>query len=335
VGWRQSEALAGRRFHSIVFQFPHIAGPPRMHLNRRLLAGFFSSGVALLHGGGTMQVSLAAGQGGTPADSKAQREWGNSWQLTEMAAAAGLVLVAAPVFQASDWEKAGYRSRGHRRGVQGERAFRTEGAVSHCVMEWTPALGDALWPPSHEHHVSFWLPSPWPTSPPGVAAHDMVGLKLLRMLLSWCSVLALACDPGGGVAAAAATAAEATAAADKPCAQCTKAEAAAAVRETSSSAEQRVRCDACEQAVHTADSSAPGGYDKRVWDTAVAKVVAAVVQEERWDARTLVTVEPIAKHCFWCVARASTSWPHLHVLTHCGTCGHAALSSEPPALAPI
>jgi hypothetical protein len=28
-------------------------------------------------------VSLAAGQGGTPADGKAQREWGNSWQVRE------------------------------------------------------------------------------------------------------------------------------------------------------------------------------------------------------------------------------------------------------------
>ena len=51
----------GRRFHSIVFQFPHIPGPPRMHLNRRLLAGFFSSGVALLHSGGTMQVRATVG----------------------------------------------------------------------------------------------------------------------------------------------------------------------------------------------------------------------------------------------------------------------------------
>ena len=252
-------------------------------------------------------MSLAAGQGGTPADGKAQREWGNSWQLTEMAAAAGLVLVAAPAFQATRWEAAGYRSRGHRRGVQGERAFRTEGAVSHCVMRWTPALGDALWPPTHEHHVSFWLPSPWPTSPPGTAAHDTVGVMLLRMLLSWCAVLTLACDPGGGVAAAAATATateEARPASGErdptqPCAQCKD----TAARETaSSSTEQRVRCAACEQAARAAGGGGQGGYDKRVWDTAVAKAVVAVVQEERWDPRTLVAVEPIPKHCFWYVA---------------------------------
>lgn len=40
-----------------------------------------------------IQVTLASGQGGTPADGTSQREWGNSWQVTECAAGAGLVLV--------------------------------------------------------------------------------------------------------------------------------------------------------------------------------------------------------------------------------------------------
>jgi hypothetical protein len=39
-----------------VFQFPHIPGPPRMHLNRQLLAGFFRSAVPLMEPGATVQV---------------------------------------------------------------------------------------------------------------------------------------------------------------------------------------------------------------------------------------------------------------------------------------
>jgi hypothetical protein len=69
--------------------------------------------------------------------------------------------------------------------------------VSHCVMVWAPPL-EALWSPTHEHHVSFWLPSPWPSAPPGRSIGVVV--TLLRLVVGWCAMLTLACDPGGGVA---------------------------------------------------------------------------------------------------------------------------------------
>ena len=46
---------------------------------------------------GEICVTLAQGQGGTPAD-QPQREWDNSWQIVAMAAESGLVLTDAHPF---------------------------------------------------------------------------------------------------------------------------------------------------------------------------------------------------------------------------------------------
>ena len=71
----------GRRYDKIVFMFPHIAGKGRISLNRELLDAFFQSAERALAPGGSIEVGLVKGQGGTPADEDKQRALGNTWQI--------------------------------------------------------------------------------------------------------------------------------------------------------------------------------------------------------------------------------------------------------------
>lgn len=87
-------------FDAIVFNFPHIGRKAGIALNRytlwqsialyeliiffrKLLKDFFVSSCQLLNENGYIEVNLAAGQGGTAADSK-QREHCNSWQVIKL-----------------------------------------------------------------------------------------------------------------------------------------------------------------------------------------------------------------------------------------------------------
>ena len=71
----------GRRYDKIVFMFPHIAGKGRISLNRELLDAFFQSAERALAPGGSIEVGLVKGQGGTPADKDKRRALGNTWQI--------------------------------------------------------------------------------------------------------------------------------------------------------------------------------------------------------------------------------------------------------------
>eukprot|EP00740_Mantoniella_antarctica_P023304 CAMPEP_0198682450 /NCGR_PEP_ID=MMETSP1468-20131203/8723_1 /TAXON_ID=1461545 /ORGANISM="Mantoniella sp, Strain CCMP1436" /LENGTH=244 /DNA_ID=CAMNT_0044425389 /DNA_START=254 /DNA_END=985 /DNA_ORIENTATION=+ len=94
-----------RKWDKICFMFPHITGKGRISLNRQLLAGFFGAATQALSPGGTVEVALVAGQGGTVADGEAQRDFGNSWQVVTQAAKgnARLVLCQTKTFDASAW----------------------------------------------------------------------------------------------------------------------------------------------------------------------------------------------------------------------------------------
>mmetsp|Transcript_14027 Transcript_14027/g.33602 ORF Transcript_14027/g.33602 Transcript_14027/m.33602 type:complete len:321 (+) Transcript_14027:259-1221(+) len=102
-----------RQWDVIVFMFPHIAGKGKISLNRRLLEGFFRASEKVLSPGGTVEVTLVAGQGGTAGDGSLQRDSGNSWQVATQACEAGLVLVDFAVFDSASWAKTGYQSRGN------------------------------------------------------------------------------------------------------------------------------------------------------------------------------------------------------------------------------
>lgn len=114
-----------------------------------------------------MEVSLVAGQGGTPADGDARRDAGNSWKLAEQAAAGGLVLAAAEAFDHAAWASLGYASAGCWRGVgrperpSRELGFRTAAAVVHTLLPAGAPGAVAPWPSRFAYDVSLWLGGSW------------------------------------------------------------------------------------------------------------------------------------------------------------------------------
>ncbi len=138
-------------------------------MNRALLAGFARSlrAAAALVPGGAAEVSLAAGQGGTPLDGAARRVSGDSWQLGLQAAEGGFVLAAAEHFDTAAWEACGYAAAGCWRGLGRERptrqlGFRTAAAVVHTLLPVGAPGARAPWPEQFAYDVSLWLAGPWP-----------------------------------------------------------------------------------------------------------------------------------------------------------------------------
>nr|CAD7458614.1 unnamed protein product [Timema tahoe] len=117
--------LKNETFSKILFNFPHVGGKMKIHLNRKLLCSFFKSAARLLSPGGRVIVSLCRGQGGTPADVP-RRAWSDSWQVVEMAAHGDLVLSQVEPFHQHvfpGYTCVGYRSR--------NIGFHLEGALVH------------------------------------------------------------------------------------------------------------------------------------------------------------------------------------------------------------
>ena len=79
-----------------------------------------------------VEVTVAAGQGGTPADGARLREPHNSWELVEMAGDSDLLLTQAELFDADAWHASGVLTTGCWRGLA--RGTRTQGAhQSHLL----------------------------------------------------------------------------------------------------------------------------------------------------------------------------------------------------------
>jgi hypothetical protein len=159
------DRLAGSPFTAIVFQFPHVHGRMKIKLNRTLLRGFMASASRLSEverqqqpgGGAVVRVTLARGQGGTPADGSAVRAVeGNHWQVLEAAAAQGMVLQAAGPFDARAWAQRGYASKGYR--AKGERGFLTDGGVTHDFTKEGRGV-EGLFETSISHDIRMWSPS--------------------------------------------------------------------------------------------------------------------------------------------------------------------------------
>ena len=158
--------LAGRVFDRVLFTFPHSGAKGRIHVNRALLARFARSVAAagVLAPGGAVEVCLAAGQGGTPADGEALRSApGDSWQLGLQAAEGGLVLAAAEGFDDDAWRALGYSSAGCWRGLgrpqpTRDHAFRARAGVCHTLLPEGAAGAVAPWPARFDLDVSLWVP---------------------------------------------------------------------------------------------------------------------------------------------------------------------------------
>lgn len=130
--------LKDRKFSHIVFNFPHVGGKMKIHLNRLLLQMFLKSATCVLGQGGQVVVSLCAGQGGVNIDSKTRR-WDDSWQLVLMASYADLVLTKLEPFDAEN--HLGYSATGYR---SMEKGFVQQGSLIYTLeisrRQWNPSV---------------------------------------------------------------------------------------------------------------------------------------------------------------------------------------------------
>lgn len=132
----------------IIFNFPQAVAHRKIHESRRLLVDFFCSAAASCPAA-ELWVTLAAGQGGTAAETKA-RTLGNAWNIEDAAAAANLsVLGVSPA--AIDIVD-GYKPTGRRGRALG---FNYEGALLHVV-----GRGPPLFVREWKLSIAFWLRDP-------------------------------------------------------------------------------------------------------------------------------------------------------------------------------
>ncbi|TYZ60438.1 hypothetical protein PybrP1_009388 [[Pythium] brassicae (nom. inval.)] len=152
--WRRPDETS-RAFDRVVFNFPHFAagGAKRnkIHRHRQLLCEFFASAAAVLARDGLVFVTLCAGQGGTPCDPK-PRAPGDTWQVVQCAADAGLVLRDVHRCPVETLAALGYLSVGYKLR---ERGFWTPDSVTHVFGR--EAVGvPAPFPIEWTRAISFW-----------------------------------------------------------------------------------------------------------------------------------------------------------------------------------
>ena len=122
-------SIKNQKFSSLVFNFPHVGGKMKIHLNRKLLEAFFKSACNVLLDYGKILVTLCAGQGGIPLDSVTRR-WDDSWQVVLMAARADLILKRVDNFDPTIYF--GYLPTGYR---SMEKGFDQSGAITYTFKK--------------------------------------------------------------------------------------------------------------------------------------------------------------------------------------------------------
>ena len=132
------ERLKLMLYDCVIFNFPHVGGKMKIHLNRQLLKNFFTSVSQLLSAQGRVLVSLCRGQSGTCYDS-VRRNFDDSWQVVEMAAYGDLVLKAVTPLQIADWP--GYQCNGYRSLNKG---FLLEGALTFTFSKFALNISEPV-----------------------------------------------------------------------------------------------------------------------------------------------------------------------------------------------
>jgi len=152
--------------------FPHVGGKMKIHLNRNLLSGIFSSSKHVLQTSGSLLITLCAGQGGTPFESK-QRRHDDTWKILQLSQDQAFSLTHIFNFPSSkflQYSQVGYRSL--------QKGFNIQDSIVHIFQhgpsyQFNPIndLSDCdlnfgiknlsirdqqLYPLTHVHHLSFW-----------------------------------------------------------------------------------------------------------------------------------------------------------------------------------
>ena len=89
--------LSGLSFSRIIFMFPHVGGKMKINRNRALLHNVISSCRQMIEEDGEVVITLARGQGGTPAEAEV-RSPANTWRLVDTCHEAGCVLTRVQEF---------------------------------------------------------------------------------------------------------------------------------------------------------------------------------------------------------------------------------------------
>lgn len=121
--------LKQKKFNKVIFNFPHVGGKMKVHLNRELLKEFFKSVNQIVDEDNLVIISLCQGQGGTPFD-KPKRQWEDSWKVTEMAAYGDFILTDVQPFCRENFP--GYTCIGYR---SQDVKFNLEGALVHIFIK--------------------------------------------------------------------------------------------------------------------------------------------------------------------------------------------------------
>ena len=90
--------LSGLLFSRIIFMFPHVGGKMKINRNRALLHNVIASCRTMMVEDGEVVITLARGQGGTPAEAEVRCP-GNTWRLVDTCHEAGCVLTRVQEFR--------------------------------------------------------------------------------------------------------------------------------------------------------------------------------------------------------------------------------------------
>ena len=89
--------LSGLLFSRIIFMFPHTGGKMKIDRNRALLLNVISSCREMVAEDGEIVITLARGQGGTPAETEV-RSPADTWRLADTCHEAGCVITRVQEF---------------------------------------------------------------------------------------------------------------------------------------------------------------------------------------------------------------------------------------------